>query len=61
MKMIKTLMISSTILASMSLLAQTPLPQTATSTPVSTHTTDVPYGDNPNIFKVLGHKAQQTA
>ncbi|SCC71359.1 hypothetical protein [Acinetobacter albensis] len=61
MKMIKTLMMSSTILASMSLLAQTPPPQTATSTPVSTHTTDVPYGDNPNIFKVLGHKAQQTA
>jgi hypothetical protein len=63
MKMIKILMISSTILASMPLLAQTSINQTDTSpsTPISTQNPDTPYGDNPNIFKVLGHKAQHTA
>ncbi|MEJ2899882.1 hypothetical protein [Acinetobacter sp. NS-4] len=56
MKMMKTVLITSAILASTPLWAQT-----ATTAPAntSTHTQPAPYGDNPNIFKVLGHKAQQ--
>ena len=56
MKMMKTVLITSAILASTPLWAQT-----ATTTPdhTSTHTQPAPYGDNPSIFKVLGHKAQQ--
>ncbi|MDN5512776.1 hypothetical protein [Acinetobacter sp.] len=56
MKMMKTVLITSAILASTPLWAQT-----ATTAPAntSTHTQPAPYGDNPSIFKVLGHKAQQ--
>lgn len=50
--MMKTVLITSAILASTSVLAQT-------STAAPAHSHPAPYGDNPNIFKVLGHKAQQ--
>ncbi|CAB1218985.1 hypothetical protein [Acinetobacter bouvetii] len=56
MKMMKTILISSTILATTPLWAQT---TTATESTAS-QTQVAPYGDNPNIFKVLGHKAQQS-
>ena len=52
MNMMKTVLITSAILASTSVLAQT-------STTAPAHSHPAPYGDNPNIFKVLGHKAQQ--
>ena len=52
MKMMKTVLITSAILVSTSVLAQT-------STAAPAHSHPAPYGDNPNIFKVLGHKAQQ--
>lgn len=39
--------------------AQTDATQTAATAPQPGK--PVPYGDNPNIFKVLAHKAQQTA
>ncbi len=56
MKMMKTVLITSTVLMSTPLWAQT-----GTATPSSTASANqsAPYGDNPNIFKVLGHKAQQ--
>lgn len=50
--MMKTVLITSAILASTSVLAQT-------STAAPAHSHPAPYGDNPNIFKVLGYKAQQ--
>lgn len=50
--MMKTVLITSVILASTSVLAQT-------STAAPAHSHPAPYGDNPNIFKVLGYKAQQ--
>ncbi|MFH7765634.1 hypothetical protein [Acinetobacter sp. BSP-28] len=53
MKMMKTVLMSSAILLSTPLWAQT---GTASA---SAHNQPAPYGDNPNIFKVLGHKAQQ--
>jgi ElaB/YqjD/DUF883 family membrane-anchored ribosome-binding protein len=52
MNMMKTVLITSVILASTSVLAQT-------STAAPAHSHPAPYGDNPNIFKVLGYKAQQ--
>lgn len=54
--MMKTVLITSTVLMSTPLWAQT-----GTATPSSTASANqsAPYGDNPNIFKVLGHKAQQ--
>ncbi len=52
MNMMKTVLITSVILASTSVLAQT-----STAAPAYSH--PAPYGDNPNIFKVLGYKAQQ--
>lgn len=50
--MMKTVLITSAILVSTSVLAQT-------STAAPAHSHPAPYGDNPNIFKVLGYKAQQ--
>ena len=56
MKMMKTVLMTSLILASAPLWAQTgSITPTNTSTPTQAES----YGDNPNIFKVLGHKAQQ--
>lgn len=55
-------MMKTVVLITSAILASTPLwAQTATTAPAntSTHTQPAPYGDNPNIFKVLGHKAQQ--
>ena len=49
MKMMKTVFILSSILLSSSVFAQNTAQNTA-----------APYGDNPNIFKVLSYKAQQT-
>lgn len=49
MKMMKTICITSSILLSSSVFAQDTAQQNA-----------APYGDNPNIFKVLSHKAQQS-
>jgi autotransporter adhesin len=56
MKMMKTVLITSAILMSTPLWAQT-----GTVTPSSTASSNqsTTYGDNPNIFTVLGHKAQQ--
>ena len=56
MKMMKTVLITSAILASTSVLAQT---STKVTAPTPAHSHPAPYGDNPNIFKLLGHKAQQ--
>ena len=55
MKKMKTALITSAILASTPLFAQT-TPATETVTPTQNHA--APYGDNPNIFKVITHKAQ---
>ena len=55
MKKMKTILITSAILASTPLFAQT-TPATQTVTP--TQSQAAPYGDNPNIFKVITHKAQ---
>ena len=57
MKKMKTALITSAILASTPLFAQT----TTTTTETATSTQQAaPYGDNPNIFKVLTQKAQTT-
>ncbi len=56
MKMTKTLLMTSAILASTPLWAETTTTAPATAAAPS-H--PAPYGDNPNIFKVLGYKAQQ--
>lgn len=55
MKKIKTALITSVILASTPLFAQT---TTTTETATPTQRQAAPYGDNPNIFKVITHKAQ---
>lgn len=57
MKMMKMVLMTSAILLSTPLWAQM---GTVTPSSTSTHNQPAPYGDNPNIFKVLGHKAQQT-
>lgn len=57
MKKMKTALITSAILASTPLFAQT---TTATETVTQTQSQAAPYGDNPNIFKVITHKAQTT-
>ena len=55
MKKMKAALITSAILASTPLFAQT----TTTTTETATSTQQAaPYGDNPNIFKVLTQKAQ---
>ena len=63
MKKMKTALITSTIITS-AILASTPLfAQTTTTTTTETATSTqqaAPYGDNPNIFKVLTQKAQTT-
>lgn len=56
MKMMKMVLVTSAILLSTPLWAQT---GTATPDSTSEHNQSAPYGDNPNILKVLGHKAQQ--
>ena len=62
MKMIKTTMCSSIILTSAILATTTVSAATsANETMPATQSPAAPYGDNPNIFKVLGHKAQQAA
>ena len=56
MKKMKAALITSAILASTPLFAQT---TTTTTTETATSTQQAaPYGDNPNIFKVLTQKAQ---
>ncbi|OAL79940.1 hypothetical protein AY606_04665 [Acinetobacter sp. SFB] len=55
MKKMKAVLITSAILASTPLFAQT---TTQTATP--TQRQAAPYGDNPNIFRVLTQKAQTT-
>ncbi|NNH00527.1 hypothetical protein [Acinetobacter sp. ANC 5414] len=57
MKKMKTALIMGAILASTPLFAQT---TTATETVTQTQSQAAPYGDNPNIFKVITHKAQAT-
>ncbi len=57
MKKMKTALITGAILASTPLFAQT---TTATETVTQTQSQAAPYGDNPNIFKVITHKAQTT-
>ena len=57
MKKMKTALITGAILASTPLFAQT---TTATETVTQTQSQAAPYGDNPNIFKVITHKAQAT-
>ncbi|SDX92690.1 hypothetical protein [Acinetobacter kyonggiensis] len=57
MKLMKTALLSSVILTSTCLFIQT---TSAAETTPATKTAPA-YGDNPNIFKVLGYKAQQAA
>ena len=57
MKLMKTALLSSVILTSTCLFIQS---TSAAETAPVTKTTPA-YGDNPNIFEVLGHKAQQAA
>jgi hypothetical protein len=57
MKKMKTILITGAILASTPLFAQAP---TATDTVTPPQNNAVPYGDNPNIFKVITQKAQTT-
>ena len=56
MKKMKAALITSAILASTPLFAQTTTTTTETATPAQHQA--APYGDNPNIFKVLTQKAQ---
>ncbi|OTG68733.1 hypothetical protein B9T25_04405 [Acinetobacter sp. ANC 4470] len=57
MKLMKTALFSSVILASTYLFIQSTSAAETAPAPKTAPT----YGDNPNIFKVLGHKAQQVA
>lgn len=57
MKKTRTILIPAAVLLSTPLFAQTPA-STDRVTPAQNNAT--PYGDNPTIFKVLSHKAQQT-
>lgn len=58
MKVIQKTLICAAIFASFPAWAQTPTSNSAQTSPQNPTPT---YGDNPNIFKVLGHKAQQKA